>query len=175
MLIGCLLAGPAEPLMRGEDSKPVVEARTLLAADAAHAGSSVKAAVVAEVAPGFHINAHKPTLDYLIPTELKLQPTQQLSAEKMVYPEGAPKKFQFSDTVLSVYEGKLVVGALLKVAPAVRPGTYTMSGKFTYQACSDHACLPPRSIPVSLAVKVVPRGVPVKRLNADVFGRIQFD
>src|SRR5271157_6299097 len=47
----------------------VVKARMVLATSAAHPGAPAKAAVVAEIIPGYHINDHKPTLDYLIPTE----------------------------------------------------------------------------------------------------------
>src|SRR5260370_20220723 len=155
------------PLVIGaaQGAAPVVTARTVLGSDAAHAGSSVKAAVVAEIPPGYHINERKPTLDYLIPTELKLEPTKELVPEKSVYPKGELKKFAFADTALSVYEGKFVVGTVLKVEPHVAPGTYNIRGKLSYQACNDRACFPPKSVPVSLAVKVVPRGVPLRRVN----------
>lgn len=174
-LLGCLLACLAATVGLGQGSAPVVTARTLLATDAVHPGSSVKAAVVAEVASGFHINDHKPTLDYLIPTELKLEPTKELSVEKVVYPKGESRKFEFSDTALSVYEGRFVVGAVLKAASTIRPGTHAINGKFAYQACNDHACLPPASVPLSLTVKVVARSVSLKRVNADVFDRVQFE
>jgi thiol:disulfide interchange protein DsbD len=170
-LITCLFFFPGA----GRSSGPVVKARTLLAADAAHPGSSVKAAIVAEVAPGFHINEHKPTLDYLIPTELKLESTKDLSAGNFVYPKGQLKKFAFSDTDLSVYEGEFVVGVLVKVQQTIRPGTYTLKGELRYQACNDYACLPPVSIPLSLAVKVVPSSVPIRRINSDVFNKVQFN
>ncbi len=153
----------------------MVKARTLLALEAAHPGSSLKAAVVAEVAPGFHINEHKPTLDYLIPTELKFEGTRDLSAGSFVYPKGELKKFAFSDTALSVYEGEFVVGAVVKVERAIRPGTHTLKGELRYQACNDRACLPPASIPLLLEIKVVPLGAPLKRLNADVFDKVQFN
>jgi len=51
----------------------VVKARMVLATSAAHPGAPAKAAVVAEIAPGYHINDHKPTLDYLIPTEVTFE------------------------------------------------------------------------------------------------------
>jgi DsbC/DsbD-like thiol-disulfide interchange protein len=162
-------------LAAGQNPGSVVNARVVFATEAAHAGSPLQAAVVAEVAPGYHINDHKPSLDYLIPTELKLDDSRELSVERLAYPKGQPRKFEFSDTALSVYEGTVRVGALLKVARAAQPGTYTVKGKLTYQACDDHACLAPASLPVVIAVKVVGPGVPVKRLNEDVFSKIQFN
>lgn len=167
----CVAAGVAE------DQRPsaVVEARMLLAADAVRVASTTQAAVVAQIAPGYHVNDHEPTLDYLIPTELKIEPSKQVSVAKVVYPKGQLKKFAFSDIQLSVYEGTLEVGALLKIARTTQPGTYTLKGKLAYQACNDHACLPPRSVPLTLPVKVVSRGASVKRINGDVFDRINFE
>ncbi len=158
-----------------QSTVPVVEVKTAIGADGVRPGSNLKVAALASIAPGFHINDHKPTLDYLIPTDWKIEPSGQVSVEKLVYPKGQMKKFAFSDMQLSVYEGALTVGALLKVDRKARLGTYTLRGKFNYQACNDHACLPPKSVPVNLVVKVVGRGAPVKRTNADVFNNVQLD
>ena len=158
---------------RGQSSPQVVQARMLLAMDGAHAGSTVKAVVEAQVGSGYHINDHHPTLDYLIPTEVRLDSSNQVNPGKVVYPKGEPKKFAFADQPLSVYEGTLLIGVLLKVASAVPPGNYPLKGKFAYQACNDHACLPPTSAPLMLTIKVVERGVPLKRVNADVFSKIR--
>jgi hypothetical protein len=147
----------------------IVTAHALLASDAVHPGSTVQAAVVAEVAPGYHINDHKPTLEYLIPSELKLESSPEVAVEDVIYPQGKLEKFAFEDKSLSVYEGKLVVKAVLKVARTARPGDYRLKGKFAYQACNDHACLPPTSVPVELSVKVVRAGAAVKRANEDSF------
>lgn len=160
---------------RGQNAKSLLDARTALAADGASPGSTLKAAVVARVAEGFHINDHHPSLDYLIPTELKIEETKQVSVERIVYPKGNQLKFSFSDMALSVYEGEVLVGAILKIGRSARPGLYTLRGKFSYQACNDHACFPPASVPLTYTVKVVRRGVHLKRLNPDVFDRIKFD
>ena len=158
-----------------QDSPSVVEVRTVQAAEGVHPGSSLKVAAVARIASGFHLNDHRPTLDYLIPTEWKLESNKQVSVDRVVYPKGELKKFAFSDVQLSVYQGTLAVGALLKVPRATRPGTYALRGQFHYQACNDHACLPPKSVPLAVVVKVVRRGAPLKRVNADVFDGVQFD
>ena len=158
-----------------QGSSPVVEAKIVMETNVAHRNSTARAAVVAHVAPGYHINDHKPTLDYLIPTELKLEPVGQVTVKDIVYPKGKPIRFAFSDMPLSVYEGTVVVGAVLQIARAALPGAYPVKGKLVYQACNDHACLPPASVPLALTIKVVRRSVPVKHLNADVFDRIQFE
>lgn len=158
-----------------QKTNPVVEARVVLATDAAHAGSPLKLAVLAQVAAGYHINEHKPTLDYLIPTELKIDPVDQFTVKKLVYPKGTLRKFAFSDTPLSVYEGPVVVGALLQAGKDVPTGLFTLKAKLAYQACDDHACLPPSNVPLTVTIKIVSRDVPLKPVESDVFQRIQFE
>jgi len=175
ILMGGVLILTATSLGWGQNKSSVVEARAVMATDAAHADSPVKIAVLAQVAAGFHINDHKPSLDYLIATEVKVDPSEQFTVKDVVYPKGTLKKFAFSDAPLSVYEGSVVVGALLQTGKAVPAGTYTLKAEFAYQACNDHACLPPASVPVTLTIKIVPRNVPLKPVESSVFRRIQFE
>lgn len=170
MLMAALFAAAAVA-----QAPQVVSARMLLESDAVHAGAPARAAMVATVTPGYHINDHHPTLDYLIPTELKLEPSPRISIAKLVYPKGELKSFAFSDTQLSVYQGTVTVGAVMEVAKGTPPGDYTLRGKLNYQACNDHACLPPTGVPVSLAVKVVGRNVRLKPVEPQIFDRIKFD
>lgn len=159
---------------RAQRPGSVVQANAVMATDAVHPDSEAKLAVVAEVAPGFHINDHHPSLDYLIPSQVKLDASDQFTIEKIVYPKGSPTKFTFSDTPLSVYEGKLIIGVLLRCGKTVPPGTYALKGKFAYQACNDHACLAPTSVPLTAEIKIVAANVPVKPANTDVFQRVNF-
>jgi len=141
----------------------VVKAKVTMTPGAAHPESVVKATVEAEVLPGYHINDHHPTLDYLIPTEVKLDPNKAVTRSDITYPKGEPKKFAFSDTPLSVYEGTVRVDVAFELDPKVPPGDYEVKGKFEYQACNDHACLPPTSVPISFPLKVARRGASAKR------------
>ena len=175
LILWCGVLVSLTALAAAQKSDSVVEARVLTASDAAHPNSSAKMAVVAQVAPGYHLNDHHPTLEYLIPTELKLDAIPEVKVKDVVYPKGTPKKFAFSDLPLSVYEGSVVVGAVLEIPRKTTVGDYTLKGKFAYQACNDHACLPPASVPIAVTVKVVRRTVLLKRLNADVFDRIQLE
>lgn len=150
----------------------VVTAKFVLSTSAVHSASTARAAVVATVTPGYHINDHHPTLDYLIPTDLTLDPGKVFSATSISYPAGTMKKFIFAQSGLSVYQGEIVIGAAIKVANNVTPGEYALRGKLQYQACNDHACLPPSSAPVSLMVKVVGPHVPLRRVHSGVFSRI---
>ena len=156
-----------------EKTPPVVQARGVLETDGAHPGSTVRAAVVAQITPGYHINDHKPSHEYLIPTELKMESSPPVTIQKITYPPGQAIKFDFDDSKLSVYQGTLVVRAELKIARSTSAGEYTLKGKLAYQACNDRACFPPTSVPVELMVKVVKPGAPLKHVNEDIFKRAQ--
>jgi len=143
----------------------VVKAKVTMASLVARPDTVVKAAVMVEILPGYHINDHHPTLDYLIPTEIKLEPSKPVTAKDITYPKGEPKKFAFSDAPLSVYEGTVRVDVALQLERKTLPGNYEVKGQLAYQACNDHACLPPASVPLSFSFKVVRRVASVRRSN----------
>jgi DsbC/DsbD-like thiol-disulfide interchange protein len=165
ILLGGTLACMAALWASGQVVGQVVHAKVTMAPEAARPNSVIRAAVVAEVAPGYHINDHHPSLDYLIPTEVKLEPSKQLTVQDITYPKGVLKKFAFSDTLVSVYEGTVRVDVALQVERGTPPGNYKVNGQLAYQACNDHACLPPATVPLLFSFKVVRRGAPVRRSN----------
>jgi DsbC/DsbD-like thiol-disulfide interchange protein len=164
--IGGLVAIAAARANYAQSGQPIVNAKMVLATQAVHPGSTIHAAVIAQIAPGYHINDHHPTLKYLIPTEVKFEPDKNFAAQKISYPKGKLEKFTFAENGLSVYQGRLVIPALLRAAPGVRPGRYTLSGQVNYQACNASACFPPASATFSLPVRVVRPKVPVRSAKA---------
>jgi DsbC/DsbD-like thiol-disulfide interchange protein len=159
----CILVCLAAPVAWAQAPGQVVKAKVMMASPVATPNSIVRAAVVVEVVPGYHINDHHPSLEYLIPTEVKLEPTKQVTVQDITYPKGEPRKFAFSDALLSVYEGTVQVDVALQVERKTPPGNYEVKGQLAYQACNDHACLPPASAPLLFSFKVVRRGAPVRR------------
>ena len=157
----------------GVGGPKVVSTRTFLATDAVHAGQTARLAVLAQIEPGYHINDHKPSLDYLIPTKIDFDASPAFKVESVVYPQGKPMKFDFMDTPISVYEGDVPVGSVLKIDSSTRPGSYALRGKFTYQACNNYACLPPTSASVEAIVRVVPSSVLLKPANSEIFKTIK--
>ncbi|MGH9455575.1 MAG: protein-disulfide reductase DsbD domain-containing protein [Terriglobia bacterium] len=175
IILACALCGllfPAPP-SRAQGPPHVVDAHMLMASDGVHAGSPQKAAIVANVAAGYHINAHKPSFDYLIPTQVKFEANNAVAVERSLYPAGKPVKLSFSDDPLSVYQGKFLIGLIVKVPPGISPGVYTLKGKLDYQACNDRACLAPANVPLALNVKVVPGRTPLKPENSALFRQLQ--
>lgn len=174
IIAACLLLSFVPGGSAAAASQRVVQVQTFLATDAVHPGSAVKVALVARIASGYHINAHKPSLGYLIPTRIIFANTASVKVKKVVYPRGKLTKFAFLDSPISVYEGETWFGGILRVSPSLRPGGYKLRGDFTYQACNDHACLAPTKVPFEITVRVAPPGIPVRPINSSVFEKINF-
>lgn len=100
--------------------------------------------IVARIKPDFHINSNTPSTEFLIPTSVKFRANQALILGPTRYPEGIDKKFSFSEDKLSIYEGKVVIKVPYRRSPASEAGGVLLQGEFSYQACTNTACLPPR-------------------------------
>src|SRR5581483_10799021 len=118
-------------------------------------GKSASVKLTFQVSPGFHINSNHPNSEMLIPTVLKLDPPTDLSLSNIQYPDGQQLSFPFApDEKLSVYTGDFNVSATARTVGSIRVGRYRVHGELRYQACDDHACYPPKSVPVAFDVNV---------------------
>ncbi len=108
------------------------------------------------VKDGFHVNSNKPNSELLIPTTLKLQPPTDLSTAAIMFPPGKDISFPFDPSEkLNVYSDAFTVKAKLLAARTALTGNFTVHGELRYQACSDNACYPPKTVPFQFDVHVV--------------------
>ncbi|MFQ5694740.1 MAG: protein-disulfide reductase DsbD domain-containing protein [Terriglobia bacterium] len=132
----------------------VVQVRVEPARAEAKAGAA-HVTLFATIRPGFHVNSHKPSLEYLIPTEVKLVGNSPFALEKVDYPKGEMKSFGFApDEELSIYEGEVKVPLKLRVYKGTPAGAHEVRLAFHYQACNDQFCLRPARREVSLQVRL---------------------
>jgi suppressor for copper-sensitivity B len=117
---------------------------------------------------GWHVQAHVPTYDYLIPTELKLELPAGFAAPALVYPKPVRFKFAFAEDELDVYEGLVGIAVTLRVPRDAAPGPLSIAGALRYQACDDKSCLPPVDATARVEVQVVEAsGSSVKATSKD--------
>ncbi len=108
------------------------------------------------IAPGFHINSHRPTQEYLKKTELKLDAPTDIAIERVSYPVGEDTSFPFApDEKLNVYSGDFSLQVTVRPLHTVLPTKYAVHGRLSYQACDNAVCYPPKQLPVSFEVKVI--------------------
>ena len=163
------------PLVNAQTNGPVVTATVLLSVNKAVQGGTFQVAVVANVADGFHVNAHRPTEKWLIPTELTTGALVGVTVEPAYYPKPVEKVLAFSDgDKLALYEGTFTVGLNVRVAKTLAPGKYTLKGVLGYQACNDQMCMAPDEIPVSVEFEVVNARSASKAVHQEVFSKAPF-
>lgn len=132
-------------------------------------GSTFEIGVVVGIMPGFHMNAHKVSEDYLIPTNLTAKPPAGIKEVQTLYPEGTNLKLSFSDKPLSVYTKQFTVRAKFSVAANAALGKMNLPFTLQYQACNDSACLPPVKIPVIAKIDIATAGTKAQAMYPDIF------
>lgn len=132
-------------------------------------GRTFEVAVVAKIQSGFHINANKVLEDYLIPTTLQAERPKGLRVLEIAYPPGKMQKFEFSEKLLNVYEGTVIVRMKLRSAEDAPLGVTTVPLTLRYQACNDKACLPPVKLNVPLELQMADAGAKAKPASPEIF------
>lgn len=133
-------------------------------------GSTFEIAVVVGIMPGFHMNAHKVSEDYLIPTTLTAKLPMGIKELGTSYPPGVNKKLGFDEKPLSVYTGQFTVRVRMSAGANAPLGKMDLPFTLQYQACNDTACLPPVRIPVIAKIDIAPAGAKTRAMSPDIFG-----
>ena len=118
------------------------------------AGGSGEAVVKLDITDGFHVNANPASDKFYIPTELTAGPEAGVTPGKPSYPKALTKKFKFADKPLAVYEGRAEIRLPLRAEASAAKGPHTLRARVRVQPCNDEACLPPRTLDVSIPVVV---------------------
>ena len=138
-------------------------------------GRSFEIAVVAKISPGFHINAHVPSEDYLIPTKVMADLSPGVFLVETTYPRGVMRAFRFSKTPLRVYEGSFTVRMKLRANGSAPIGPQKIGLTVGYQACNQDACLPPTKLSVTADLEIAAVDTPAHPVHTDVFSSAPAD
>jgi thiol:disulfide interchange protein len=144
--------------------RPPEKAKFVLSADrtAYDPGLPAKVSALVTIEHGWHVNSHKPSFEYLIPTVLDLELPRGWPEEAVQYPASKMKTFSFEPRPLAVYDGDVVMQATVQLPKGVARGTYPIKASLRYQACNDSQCLPPVTSKAEIQLKVEPGGQPRK-------------
>jgi thiol:disulfide interchange protein DsbD len=132
-------------------------------------GRAFEIAVVAKITPGFHVNAHEPSEEYLIPTKVTPDLPPGITVVETDYPRGVERAFRFSKTPLRVYETSFTVRMKLRAGNAAALGHQKIPLTVGYQACNQDSCLPPTKIPATVELEIAAVDTPAHPANADIF------
>lgn len=112
-------------------------------------GLSATLELTLRIKPGWHINAHHPLQEYLIPTAFKVSAPgwKLIDAD---YPQAEVTKLGFQKEPLALYQGDIHIRARLRRSADVAP---IVPVELRLQACSDQVCLPPETLRLDTALR----------------------
>jgi hypothetical protein len=101
-----------------------------------------------EMAPGWHINAHRPLQDYLVPTALTGVEGRGWDLGEPSYPEPEVLRLSFAQEPLALYQGRVRIEAPYERSQgSAGPGpSPSIPLRLHLQACSDRLCRPPETL-----------------------------
>ena len=147
-------------------SEPVVSGKLLISVDKLRPGDDFELALQGKVREGYHIGAA--VQDALYPAKLTIDCPDCILLDPPRYP--APKQLKSASGEESpAYEGTFVIRLNGRLKGSTRPGELAFAAKLDSQGCKGDQCSPPETLTSKLTVQVVPRGMPVSRINATVF------
>lgn len=136
------------PNVAGDVRGPVSGDHVRVLASAMPASQGDAVVVTIKVDDNFHINANPASYDFLIPTSLEFKGIKPANVE---YPKSVRFTSRFAPEGLDVYEGSVAIVA--KFPKGSLQGIDPIQGSVTAQACTEQICLPPSTLPISIAAK----------------------
>jgi uncharacterized protein YyaL (SSP411 family) len=149
-----LLMAAAE-LRHGEAGPREYGARGVVRAQARYTArddATGQVRVDVSIREGWHINAHEPLQEDLIPTQLGVDPSSPWEGGAVDYPTPLEKRLAFLDQSLALYEGEITL-----LLPLRRPQGSQVEAdsviplRLRLQACSDKVCLAPQDLRLEVA------------------------
>ncbi len=153
----------------------VVTVKTFISHDGIHPGESFKVAFLLNIVPGWHINGPEQLDEFLIPSELIIDEGDKIKVLKLYYPEPGSARFEYSEVELPVYEGEILLGALIEVSDDIALKKHFLKASFLYQPCDDWTCMAPRTLKLEIPFKVVSLSKNTKEINKNIFAKIDFE
>jgi DsbC/DsbD-like thiol-disulfide interchange protein len=169
LMIG-LVSPVGAPAQSIPNASSIAKPQAYVSVDKVPRGQTFEAAVVVEIAKGFHMNSNKPSEDYLIPTTITPNPPQGIHVLDTTYPAGKPKTFSFSpNKPLSVYSDTVTLRLKLSADASAPLGAVSIPATLRYQACNDSTCLPPVKLPVTFSIDVAATGTAAHHVHPEIF------
>ena len=157
--------------------EPKVDVKSFLSTNGVTPGGDIKLALELNIKEGWHINSNKPLDEFLIPTKISIANFENsfFNLEKVVYPPAQEVTLSFSDKPISAWEGKVYVGAAIKVPSDMQPGLYKFIVEVEYQSCNNSTCLPPTTVDDTISVNITNDKETISEVNQDIFTNIKDD
>jgi cytochrome c biogenesis protein CcdA len=171
LIVGLLVAGSlAHAQLRGVKAElaPVVEH------DRAHAGETIRLALLVKLPDGFHVQSNAPRDPTLIPTVLTVTPPEGARVVEIVFPEATDLKQAGVPQPLAVFPQEFVLGVRIELPAGVAAGPLSIPARLRYQACNDTTCFAPTNADVRWSVAIVSSSSAIPTTSSPLFDAIAF-
>jgi DsbC/DsbD-like thiol-disulfide interchange protein len=116
-------------------------------------GAATRGTVVLDIPGGLHVNSNRPASQYAIPTSVRVT-AQGARVGRVSYPRGRNRKFQFSENLINVYEGRVSFPFSVTVPGGFKGDSLRVRAVVRYQACTEEVCYPPKTKEITLTARV---------------------
>jgi thiol:disulfide interchange protein/DsbC/DsbD-like thiol-disulfide interchange protein len=125
-------------------------------------------AVVANVGPGLHVQSHEPLNEFLIATDVFLEPAFGIDFGKAQYPKAKIKTV--GRQRVSEYDGKVVIRFEAQADNTLPDGPLRLAGILRCQACNSQGrCFRPQNLAWSIELATAAADTPITLLHRDIF------
>jgi len=152
----------------------VLDVKTYVSHDGVYQGGIIDVAFLLDIIPGWHINGPELADPFLIACALMIDEDDTIEVLEICYPVPETRAYSFSEVELQVYEGKVVLGARIKVDETIILGKNMLTASFLYQACDEMSCMAPETLEFEIPFQVVPASKKIKQINQEIFSQIKF-
>jgi len=116
-------------------------------------GKTTRATVILNIPAGLHVNSNRPGWENAIATSVTAK-AKGVTIGRVIYPPGHNRKFDFSDTPINVYEGRVPMTFNITVPTGNRARTISVKVTVRYQACTTEVCYLPKNKQLTLTARV---------------------
>lgn len=118
------------------------------------AGTTSTFIIQISVKQGFHIQANQIKDEFLIPTTVAIESSENIKPGKALFPK--PNKFRLEGTNdwMEVYDSSFQIKIPVKVGKQMERGSYNFKAELRYQACDAKTCFFPKTIVFAIPCQV---------------------
>ena len=149
---------------RGEAAGKRVQLRTSASTGAVRVGQRVSLVIDFDLPPGLHVYA--PGTEGYIPVSWTLNDSPAWKAHPVDFPPSRKLHLAAINETVPVFEGKVRLIRDVTIGNDRKLKEVPIEGTFRYQACDDHLCYPPDTVPVKWNLTV--EALDVERAPAEL-------
>jgi len=158
----------------GDDFSSPISTRTYVSLSNVPQGGMAHVAVEVTMRAPWHINAHELKDEFLVPTEVRFIAPEGITVTEVIYPAGHATKLDFAEEEMMLYDGTILIGAVIQIASETELGPASIKAVLDYQACDNEKCLLPASEELFIPVVVSTSRESVDLTHGEIFAKIDF-